>query len=53
MLRLLLTKPKRKYGTINGLVMYSDGVIVSQVVLQERRNKTSAWENVPIITEEK
>lgn len=52
MIRILLTKPKKKRAPINGLVMYRDGHIVSQAVIQERRNKTSNWETVPIVTEE-
>lgn len=52
MLRILLTKPRKKRDPINGLVLYRDGHIVSQAVLQERRNKNMKWENVPIINEE-
>ena len=51
MIRLLLTRPKKKRDPINGLVMYKDGNIVSQVILQERRNKTSKWMDVPILEE--
>ena len=52
MLRVVLTKPKRKNSPINGLVMYREGRIVSQAVLQERPNKTSQWTNVPILNED-
>lgn len=49
MIRVLLTKPKKRRSGLTGLVMYEDGEPVAQAVIQERRNKTSAWESVPII----
>ena len=51
MIRIVLTKPKKKHHPINGLVMYNEGRIVSQVVLQERPNRTSKWMDVPILTQ--
>ena len=52
MLRILLTKPKKRHAPVNGLVLYRDGNPVAQAVLQERRNKNMKWENVPVINEE-
>lgn len=52
MIRLVLTKPRKKTAPVNGLVYYENGVIVAQAVIQERPNKTSKWEPVPILKEE-
>ena len=53
MIRVLLTKPRKKYDPVNGLLFYREGDVVAQAVIQERRNKTSKWEDVPIVPEEK
>lgn len=52
MIRIVLTKPKRKHQPVTGLVYYVDGMIVGQAEIQERPNKTSKWKPVDIIKQE-
>lgn len=52
MIRILITKPRKKRAALSGLIIYEDGVPIGQAIIQERRNKTSKWEAVPIIKQE-
>lgn len=52
MIRIVLTKPKRKSQPLTGLLYYVDGKIVGQAIIQERPNKTSKWMPVEIIKQE-
>lgn len=52
MIRVVLTKPKRKLQPLTGLLYYVDGVVIGQAIIQERPNKTSKWKPVDIIKQE-
>ena len=50
--RLVITKPRKKYAPLTGLLYYVDGQIVGQAILQTRRNKTSMWETAEVVNQE-